>query len=65
MFWKWKKLCPSCKIGKYMYELDNRSDVCPYMYCYKRNKCGFYQPIETEQKSIYDKMLEFVFPSKK
>ena len=39
-------LCPKCKTGKETYELDNLSDNCPYLGCYKNNKCLFFVPFE-------------------
>lgn len=49
MFLK-KQICPRCKTGKYTYDLDPKSDVCPYIGCWKRNKCHFYKPLEKEPK---------------
>ena len=45
LFFK-KQICPRCKTGKYTYELDPKSEVCPYIGCWKRNKCHFYKPLE-------------------
>ena len=50
MFWK-KQICPRCKTGKYTYELDPKSEVCPYIGCWKRNKCHFYKPLEKAPKT--------------
>ena len=49
MFLK-KQICPRCKTGKYNYERDPKSEVCPYIGCWKRNKCHFYKPLEKEPK---------------
>ena len=46
-----RKLCPTCKTGKYTYELDRRSPVCPYIGCYSRKKCPMYDKLEKPQKS--------------
>lgn len=45
MFLK-KQICPRCKTGKYTYDLDPKSDACPYIGCWRRNKCSFYKPLE-------------------
>ncbi len=50
MFWK-KQICPRCKTGKCTYELDPKSEVCPYIGCWKRNKCHFYKPLDKSQKN--------------
>ncbi len=43
MFCK-KQICPSCKTGKYTYDLDKLSENCPYIGCLKNGKCKFYIP---------------------
>ena len=45
MFLK-KQICPRCKTGKYTYDLDPKSETCPYIGCWRRNKCSFYKPLE-------------------
>lgn len=50
MFLK-NQICPKCKTGKYTYDLDPKSDVCPYIECCKRNKCCFYKPLEKAPKT--------------
>ena len=45
MFLK-KQICPRCKTGKYTYDLDPKSEACPYIGCWRRNKCPFYKPLE-------------------
>lgn len=45
-----KKICPRCKTGKYTYDLDPKSESCPYIGCWKRNKCHFYKPLEKMSK---------------
>ena len=49
MFWK-KQICPRCKTGKYTYDLDPKSETCPYIGCWRRNKCSFYKPLDKESK---------------
>ena len=39
MIWK-KQICPRCKTGKDSYELDKRSEACPYISCWKNGKCS-------------------------
>ena len=45
-----RNLCPKCKTGKYTYELDRRSPVCPYIGCYSGKKCPMYVKLEKPQK---------------
>ncbi len=49
MFWR-KPICPRCKTGKDTYELDKRSETCPYIGHWKKGKCQFYVPIEKSSK---------------
>ncbi len=51
MFWKRKK-CPTCEIGKQSYALDEHSEACPYISCWKDGKCPHYQPLGKTKKSI-------------
>lgn len=51
VFWN-KKICPRCKTGKYTYDLDPKSEVCPYIGCWRRNKCSFYKPLNKEPKKV-------------
>lgn len=37
-----KYLCPVCKTGKESYEIDNLSDVCPYIEHLKDGKCKYF-----------------------
>ena len=58
MFLK-KQICPRCKTGKYTYDLDPKSETCPYICCWKRNKCSFYKPLEKHSKSsLFHKVIE-------
>ncbi len=45
MFWK-KQICPRCKNGKYTYDLDPKSELCPYIGCLKNGKCHLYKPLD-------------------
>ena len=45
-----RKSCPKCKTGKYTYELDKHSSVCPYIGWYSRKKCPMYVKLEKPQK---------------
>ena len=45
-----KQICPRCKTSKYTYDLDPKSETCPYIGCWKRNKCHFYKPLDKEPK---------------
>ena len=57
MFLK-KQICPRCKTGKYTYDLDPKSEVCPYIGCWRRNKCHFYKPLsKTSQKGFLNRIL--------
>ena len=49
MIWN-KQICPRCKTGKWSYELDRHSEACPYIHCWRRNKCSFYKPLEKHSK---------------
>ena len=46
-----KQICPRCKTGKYTYDLDPKSETCPYIGCWRRNKCSFYKPLEKSSKT--------------
>ena len=53
-----KQICPRCKTGKYTYDLDLKSEVCPYIGCWRRNKCHFYKPLnKTSQKGFLNRIL--------
>lgn len=41
-----KKICTNCMTGKMTYELDEHTDVCPYMHCLNGRKCIYYKPIK-------------------
>lgn len=57
MFWN-KKICPRCKTGKYTYDLDPKSEVYPYIGCWRCNKCHFYKPLDkTSQKAFLNRIL--------
>ena len=48
-----KQICPRCKTGKYTYDLDPKSEACPYIGCWRRNKCHFYKPLERKFKKDF------------
>lgn len=50
MFLK-KRICSRCKTGKYTYELDPKSETCPYIGCWKKNRCYFYKPLDKPSKN--------------
>ena len=50
MFLK-KQICPRCKTGKYTYDRDPKSECCPYIRCWRHNKCSFYKPFEEHSKT--------------
>ena len=52
-----KKICQSCKTGKYFYELDPKSDTCPYIACWEQNKCPFYKPLDKTSKNGFFRRL--------
>jgi len=54
-FWK-KKMCSKCKTGKYTYELDPRSEICPYIGCFEKGKCRFFEPLEKPTKAGRSKL---------
>ena len=58
LFFK-KQICPRCKTGKYTYDLDPKSEACPYIGCWRRNKCSFYKPLDKHSKSsLFHKVIE-------
>ena len=52
MFLK-KQICPRCKTGKYTYDIDLKSEACPYIRCWERNKCHFYKPLDKTSKKAF------------
>ena len=48
-----KQICPRCKTGKYTYDLDPKSETCPYIGCWRRNKCSFYKPFDKNSKKRF------------
>ena len=52
MFLK-QQICPRCKTGKYTYDLDPKSETCPYIGCWRRNKCSFYKPFDKNSKKRF------------
>ncbi len=51
-----KQICSMCKTGKYTYELDKHSQVCPYISCIGKGKCSFFVPLEKTSKLSVFKM---------
>ncbi len=43
---KKQKICQTCETGRKMYELDNRSPMCPYIAMVKNGKCAMYKNAE-------------------
>lgn len=41
-----KQICQICKTGKLTYELDPKSEFCPYIEYWNDNKCPFYKPLD-------------------
>lgn len=57
-----KKLCPHCKTGKYAYELDPRSPLCPYLSCHNGKKCSMFKMLgEPKKQSFISHILDKVF----
>lgn len=52
MFFK-KQICPRCKTGKDSYDLDQHSEACPYIGCWKKGKCSFFEPLDTTSKKAF------------
>ncbi len=50
MFFK-KQICPKCKVGQETYRLDSKSEACPFIHCWKDNKCSAFEPIEKPSKN--------------
>lgn len=44
-------ICSNCKTGKIAYDMDPEAEVCPYVGCWKNNKCHFYEPLTEEAKT--------------
>ncbi len=57
MFCK-KQMCPRCKTGKDSYELDKRSEACPYLGWWEKGKCSFFVPLEEPSKTGVLKKLK-------
>lgn len=49
MIWK-KQICPRCKTGKDSYELDKRSEACPYIGCWKMVNVHFMSRLKNLKK---------------
>ena len=44
------QICLRCKTGEYTYELDPKSEACPYVGCWKKGKCSFFVPLDKSSK---------------
>ena len=60
-----KKLCPKCKTGKYTYELDKRSTECPYIGCYRNNRCSMFVRIEPKKDGFWAQIFKKITPQNK
>lgn len=45
-----RELCRHCKTGRRTYEIDGKSDECPYIYCHNGRKCGMYKKMNKPKK---------------
>ncbi len=55
-----RQICPICKTGLRMLELDRREPVCPYMGCHNGKKCSRFRRIETGKKDgILSRFIKF------
>lgn len=52
---KIRKLCPTCRTGMEMIQLDCYGE-CPYLRCYMNNKCAYYEPISKEGQTLIKPM---------
>lgn len=52
-----RNLCSHCQTGKYTYELDKRSTVCPYLYSYDGKQCPMYKELEKKKKRSFLKNI--------
>ena len=42
--------CEKCAVGKAIYEIDEHSEVCPYLGGIKGEECGFFKPLEKQSE---------------
>ncbi len=59
-----KRLCSNCKTGKASLELDKHSETCPYISCYTENRCDFFEPLDKEKNTFWNK-ISGIFASRK
>lgn len=45
------QLCPKCKTGLESYQLDPKSEACPYLAYHNGETCIFYKPLYDESES--------------
>ncbi len=43
-------LCSQCKTGKYTYELDKNSTLCPYILCNNGKTCSMFEKLDEPDK---------------
>lgn len=60
MFWR-RQICPKCKIGKWSYDIDKRSEACPYIGCWKNGKCHFFVPLDKNNKMKNARKLKNIY----
>ena len=41
-----RRICSKCRTGKNTYDMDPKSENCPYIECIKNGECSFYVPLE-------------------
>lgn len=46
-----RQICPICKTGLRMLELDRREPVCPYMGCHNGKKCSRFKQLERDKNN--------------
>ena len=49
---KKEQRCEKCAVGKANYEIDEHSEVCPFLAGRDGKECGFFKP--SEEQSEYD-----------
>lgn len=48
------QLCPKCQTGLESYQLDPKSEACPYIASHNGNSCAFFKPLKYESESDTD-----------
>lgn len=57
MYKRKRELCPKCKTGKYTYELDKRSPMCPYIGCHNGKKCSMYAKDKPQKSGFWGRIF--------